>query len=194
MRPAGAKRRWPRSRAALVEPGVRIVSSPRQRALDTARVIARATEARGSTVDKRWQEVDVGAAEGLTFDEIGVRWPDLAAQLASGERDIAWPDGDPAGALGRADHGRLVGAPGRGRDDGRRDARRSDRDCSGPRAGFRRAPTLRRAGCVRPAPARGLRLGDRSQRVSWAVSDRKTPLRRAPRSHRPWPPHRRSPA
>ena len=85
--------------AALVEPGVRIVSSPRQRALDTARVIARATVARGSAIDERWQEVDVGEAEGLTFDEIDARWPDLAAQLAAGASEVAWPGGEPAGAL-----------------------------------------------------------------------------------------------
>ena len=180
--------------AALVEPGVRIVSSPRQRALDTARVIARATEARGSTVDERWQEVDVGAAEGLTFDEIDARWPDLAAQLASGERDIAWPDGDPAGALtaritaawselqDAADttivvtHGGPIGialdlALGSGE----------------PR------PFLEPGAFVQLRRA-DLRLGDRRRRVSRAVSDRRTPRRRAPRSHRPWPRHRRSPA
>jgi probable phosphoglycerate mutase len=85
--------------ADLIERGVRIVSSPRQRALDTARVIARATGARGSTIDERWQEADIGAAEGLTFDEIEARWPDLAAQLAAGATDLAWPGGETAGAL-----------------------------------------------------------------------------------------------
>jgi probable phosphoglycerate mutase len=85
--------------AALVEPGVRIVSSPRQRALDTARVIARATGAKGSAIDERWQEVDVGEAEGLTFVELEARWPDLALLLATGATDITWPGGEPAGAL-----------------------------------------------------------------------------------------------
>jgi broad specificity phosphatase PhoE len=80
-------------------PGDRIVSSPLDRALSTARAIAAAT---GATVelDERWREVDFGAVEGLTFDEVERRWPDIGRRIAAGETSIDWPDGEAATAFG----------------------------------------------------------------------------------------------
>ena len=84
--------------AATLPNGVRIVSSPLRRALETATAIGRATGGK-VVVDERWREVDMGDVEGLTWDEVEARSPDLAAQLATGPVDVSWPGGDPAGAL-----------------------------------------------------------------------------------------------
>jgi len=51
-------------------PDCRIVSSPSRRALATASAIADAARAPGVSIDPRWQEADVGVAEGRTFDEL----------------------------------------------------------------------------------------------------------------------------
>jgi broad specificity phosphatase PhoE len=85
--------------AAIAGPDARLISSPRLRAVATATAIATSLGLAGPEIDDRWQEVDVGAAEGLTFDEVASRWPDLATRLAAGEMDVSWPDGEPEGAL-----------------------------------------------------------------------------------------------
>ncbi len=80
-------------------PGIRIVTSPSTRAYETAALLAAHAAPAVLEVDDRWLEVDVGGAEGLTFDEVAARYPELAAQLASGEADIDWPGGETAEAL-----------------------------------------------------------------------------------------------
>jgi broad specificity phosphatase PhoE len=79
--------------------GVRLVTSPLRRARETADAIARAAGGIDVVIDERWQEVDMGDAEGLTWDEVEGRWPELAAGLVTGPVDVTWPGGDPAGAL-----------------------------------------------------------------------------------------------
>ena len=85
---------------ATIPAGVRIVASPSSRARETAEIIAAAL---GSPVavetDPRWAEVDVGDAQGLTFEEVEARFPSLARQLAAGEAEIDWPGGESAAAL-----------------------------------------------------------------------------------------------
>jgi ribonuclease H / adenosylcobalamin/alpha-ribazole phosphatase len=78
---------------------VRLLSSPLRRAIETSTAIARAAGGLDVAVDERWREVDMGEAEGLTYDELEARWPDLASVLATGPADISWPGGDAAGAL-----------------------------------------------------------------------------------------------
>ena len=73
---------------------VAIVSSPLIRALEAAQRIAEACRAT-LVVDPRWREVDFGAAEGATFDELAASWPALAERLLRGERRIDWPIGEP---------------------------------------------------------------------------------------------------
>jgi broad specificity phosphatase PhoE len=69
-----------------------IASSPATRAVDTAKPVA---EAVGVPIelDERWQEADVGQANGLTFEELEARWPNLAKRLAAGF-DVDWPGGE----------------------------------------------------------------------------------------------------
>ncbi len=80
-------------------PGVRIVTSPSVRAYETAALLAAHAAPAVLEVDERWLEVDVGDAEGLTFDEVAQRYPALGAQLAAGDAEIDWPGGETANAL-----------------------------------------------------------------------------------------------
>lgn len=86
--------------APILPVDVRIVSSPSRRATATAAAIARLTNV-AIEVDDRWLETDVGLAEGLTFEEVAERFPDLAAGLASGSAAIDWPGGETASELER---------------------------------------------------------------------------------------------
>ena len=56
--------------------------------------------------DPRWAEVDVGDAEGLTFEDVEERFPVLAGQLAAAEIEIDWPGGETAAAF----HARVAAA------------------------------------------------------------------------------------
>jgi broad specificity phosphatase PhoE len=85
--------------AAIAPDHSRIVSSPARRAIQTASQIAAAVRGMSMEVDPRWSETDVGSAEGLTFDQLSLRLPDLARRLAGGDPDIDWPDGESASDL-----------------------------------------------------------------------------------------------
>jgi broad specificity phosphatase PhoE len=87
-------------------PGIRIVTSPSRRAYDTAALLAVRVAPVALEIDERWMEADVGDVEGLTFDEVAVRYPDLATRLARGDVEIDWPGGETADAL----HDRVVAA------------------------------------------------------------------------------------
>jgi ribonuclease H / adenosylcobalamin/alpha-ribazole phosphatase len=87
--------------APVLPAEVRIVTSPSRRARETAAAIAARSERATIEVDDRWQETDVGLAEGLTFDAVAARWPGLAGALAAGEVEIDWPGGETARALRR---------------------------------------------------------------------------------------------
>lgn len=71
----------------------RIVSSPRARAMESARLVA-APWKRVVETDARLREVDFGDAEGLTFAELERGWPELAGRLGEGNLGIDWPDGE----------------------------------------------------------------------------------------------------
>jgi ribonuclease HI len=83
----------------MLPPGVRIVTSPSRRAHATAAILATRLAPAVIDVDERWMETDVGEAEGLTFDELAARYPDLAVRLAAGDAEIDWPGGETAAAL-----------------------------------------------------------------------------------------------
>ena len=92
-------------RALAREPLAAVYSSPLRRTLDTARAVA-APHGLDVTIDERLIEMDIGEAEGLTFAEVGSRFPGLMANwvgpsgpthpMPGGERllDVqqrAWP-------------------------------------------------------------------------------------------------------
>jgi probable phosphoglycerate mutase len=84
---------------ALLRPDIQIVSSPRRRAIQTASFIAAAVGSASIELDERWAEADFGIVEGLTFDELAVTAPDIAARLVAGDVDIDWPGGETAAAF-----------------------------------------------------------------------------------------------
>lgn len=86
--------------AALVPRGARIVSSPLRRAVATARPIATSLGS-SAEIDAAWSEVDMGAADGLTFDELEAAWPDVAAALLRSEAVDRGPIRIVLAALGR---------------------------------------------------------------------------------------------
>ena len=92
--------------ASTLPPGIRIVASPSRRAYETAALLATRMAPIVLETDARWIEADLGDVEGLTFDEIAARYPDLAQRLAGGAVDIDWPAGETAAAL----HARVAAA------------------------------------------------------------------------------------
>lgn len=101
LTPAGAAAAIARAAelALAIPAGAHVVTSPLRRARDTAGAIA---DALGSAalVDPDLIEVDVGRADGLTWDELAAAHPAVAdAIVAGGEPD--WPDGETAADLGR---------------------------------------------------------------------------------------------
>lgn len=80
-------------------PVVRVVSSPRRRAYQTAEALIEALPGSSLTIDDRWSEVDFGVVEGLTFDELTRSDPGLAEHLLAGVFAVDWPGGEPASAF-----------------------------------------------------------------------------------------------
>jgi phosphoserine phosphatase len=82
------------SREGPAEHRVRaIVSSPLQRARDTAQVCAQALGL-GLTVDERLTEISHGEWQGLLREEIEVRWPDMVASWRSTPDLVTFPGGE----------------------------------------------------------------------------------------------------
>jgi len=106
LTPAGveAARATAERLAATVPVGVRIVTSPSQRTHETALIVATAlVSGAGASrtpvaveTDPGWAEADVGAADGLTFEDLAERFPTLARRLAAGDTAIDWPAGETA--------------------------------------------------------------------------------------------------
>lgn len=82
--PLNERGRWQAERlgrALASEPLAAVYASPLVRALDTARAVA---EPHGLTVeiDERLVEMEIGEVDGLSFDEVRKRYPDLLAAWA----------------------------------------------------------------------------------------------------------------
>jgi probable phosphoglycerate mutase len=82
--------------AAELPDGIAIRSSPARRARATARAIAGAN--RPVTTDDDLLEVDIGAVEGLTWDELEASRPALAAAIVD-RRPVDWPGGETAAGV-----------------------------------------------------------------------------------------------
>ena len=84
-------------------PQARLVSSPLQRARETAEIAAGAGRPAG--VDADLQEMDFGEWEGLSYDEVATRYPDAVAGWTEFRPDFGFPGGetlaDFAGRIGR---------------------------------------------------------------------------------------------
>lgn len=85
-------------RTLATEPFAAVYSSPLRRALDTARAIARHHGVAVEAMDAL-AELDFGAWEGLTYDEIARRDPDRLARWVEGPESVAPPGGETLAAL-----------------------------------------------------------------------------------------------
>src|SRR5262245_33095324 len=79
------------------EPIAAVYSSPRRRALDTARPLARALGLEPVVVDDL-REIDFGELEGLTVPEIAERFPDAVTWMTA-PAGAAFPGGESVAAL-----------------------------------------------------------------------------------------------
>ncbi|MCR4374995.1 MAG: histidine phosphatase family protein [Acidobacteria bacterium] len=68
-----------------------IYSSPRQRALDSARALGMSPPV---IVDDGLREIDFGLLEGLTFQEVADRYPDVWRVWMQQPTDVAFPEGE----------------------------------------------------------------------------------------------------
>jgi alpha-ribazole phosphatase len=87
------------------EPIAAIYSSPLSRALESARLIA-ADPSRPIEISKDLREIDFGDFEGLPFDEIAIRFPDLYRQWMETPTEVRFPHGESFLEL----HGRAIQA------------------------------------------------------------------------------------
>lgn len=69
-----------------------IYSSPSRRAVESTAL--RSIGAPAAAVDKRLREIDFGACEGLTYDEIATRYPQKYEQWMTRPTDVVFPDGE----------------------------------------------------------------------------------------------------
>jgi len=76
-----------------------IFASERQRALETARIIASEHEA-NVTIRPELNEVNFGDIEGMTFEEVSRRYPDVAKAWIKGGLDFRYPGGESLAELG----------------------------------------------------------------------------------------------
>jgi len=77
-----------------------IFASERQRAHQTARIIASEHEA-NVTICPELNEVDFGDIEGMTFQEVNQRYPDVAKAWIKGGLDFRYPGGESMSELGK---------------------------------------------------------------------------------------------
>jgi broad specificity phosphatase PhoE len=78
--------------------GAAVVCSPSLRARETADAIAAALGAGAPRADPDWREADFGEVEGLTWDELEARFPEIAARILD-RAGVDWPGGEPHAAF-----------------------------------------------------------------------------------------------
>ena len=69
-----------------------IYSSPSRRAVESTAL--RSIDLPAAAVDQRLREIDFGAFEGLTYDEISTRYPRVYEQWMTRPTDVEFPDGE----------------------------------------------------------------------------------------------------
>jgi alpha-ribazole phosphatase len=86
------------ARCLQAEPLDAIYSSPRIRAMESARIVARFHTC-GCQVDAGLCEIDFGDFEGLMYDEIAARYPTLYRQWMEAPTEVQFPNGESFAAM-----------------------------------------------------------------------------------------------
>jgi alpha-ribazole phosphatase len=81
------------ARRLTTEPIASIYSSPQRRALESANLIAQ-PHARSCEIVADLREINFGDLEGLTYDEIATRYPDLYRQWMEAPTEVQFPNGE----------------------------------------------------------------------------------------------------
>lgn len=74
-----------------------IYSSPSRRAIESTRL--RSLDLPAMIVDERLREIDFGAFEGLTYEEIATRYPEKYDEWMTRPTDVVFPDGESFAAM-----------------------------------------------------------------------------------------------
>jgi broad specificity phosphatase PhoE len=75
------------------EPITHVYSSPRSRALESARILSAAASSSVEVVEDL-REIDFGDFEGLSYDAIAARYPDLYRQWMETPTEVRFPNGE----------------------------------------------------------------------------------------------------
>jgi len=90
---AGVRQARTIAKTLMNEPLAAIYTSPRQRCTDAARIVAAARNCTVETVDAL-RELDFGAFEGRSYDEIAALYPDLYRQWMERPTETEFPEGE----------------------------------------------------------------------------------------------------
>jgi alpha-ribazole phosphatase len=80
------------------EPIVAIYTSPRSRALESARILGAVASCPVEVIEDL-REIDFGDFEGLAYDEIAARYPDLYRQWMERPTEVQFPNGESFSAM-----------------------------------------------------------------------------------------------
>lgn len=91
LSPKGRRQmQWTRQHLGAL-PAATFYSSPRRRALESARAIAHDAPV---VIDERLSEINFGRLEGLTYHEVAERYPDVWRMWMARPTEVAFPDGE----------------------------------------------------------------------------------------------------
>ena len=92
LSPAGREQMRRIWRLVNRQPPAAIYTSPSRRAIESASM--RATTTPGATILESLREIDFGAFEGLTYDDISMRYPDAYAEWMTRPTEVMFPGGE----------------------------------------------------------------------------------------------------
>jgi broad specificity phosphatase PhoE len=93
---AGRRQMARAARELAAEPVAAIYSSPRQRAIESAGIVRDGLggDSREVRVVPDFREIDFGGFEGMAYDDIAVRFPDLYRQWMEASTSVQFPGGE----------------------------------------------------------------------------------------------------
>lgn len=102
MSDAGRQQMTRAARELAAEPVAAIYSSPRRRAVESARILCEAFQpALEVRVAPDFREIDFGDFEGMAYDDIAARYPDLYRQWMEAPTTVEFPGGESFATLRR---------------------------------------------------------------------------------------------
>ncbi len=94
----GRRQLEPAAKRLASEPLSAIYASPRKRTLESAGILA-VPHACGVRIDEDLREIDFGDFEGLAYDEIALRYPEIYRQWMQRPTEVQFPGGESFAAM-----------------------------------------------------------------------------------------------